>query len=155
MSTLVNLLPLSVLAFAVACGHSHSNAHAVPRAAEPRPVSILVEVYDPVTNLVWENVSVRIVEADQEWSHCTCASPYLDWYLTDAAGRVLLDEYLIAAAEVGFVEDAAGRALLGPGLAEDEATVVLEIDAVGFMPVFVEVPLRWDLADVFVAVPFN
>jgi len=145
------LLPL---VFA-ACGHSHGHGHTAPPAEVPRPVSILVEVYDPITNFVWENVSVRIVEADQEWSGCTCASPFVDWYLTDAAGRVLLDEFALAAAEVGFLEDGAGGALLGPGLHEDEATVVLEIDAVGFVPVFVEVPLRWDGPDVFIAVPFN
>ena len=146
------LLPV---VFAGACGHGHDHAHHTPPAAVPRPVSILVEVYDPVTNFVWENVSVRVVEADQEWSNCTCASPYTDWHLTDVEGRVLLDEFVLAAAEVGFLEDGDGRALLGPGRDEDEATVVLEIDAVGFVPVFVEVPLRWDLADVFVEVPFH
>ena len=153
MQTIQNVSLLS-LVLASACG-SGSHSHAVPRAAVPRPVSILVEVYDPITNLVWENVSVRIVEADQEWSNCTCASPYVDWYLTDSSGRVQLDEYVLAAAAVGFLEDGAGRALLGPARDEDEATVILEIDAVGFMPVFVEVPLRWDLADVFIEVPFN
>jgi len=148
-------LSIASLLLAAACGHTHSHEHPAPSPAVPRPVSILVEVYDPVTNYVWENVSVRIVEADQEWSNCTCSSPWLDWYLTDASGRVLLDEYLLAAAEVGFLEDGAGRAMIGPGFHEDEAVVVLEIDAVGFSPVFVEVPLRWDMADVFVEVPFN
>ncbi len=122
---------------------------------DPRLVSILVEVYDPVTNLVWENVSVRIVEADQEWSGCTCVSPYVDWYLTDATGRVLLDEYLLARAGVGFLTDYAGRAVLSPLTSEDQATVVLEVDAVGFTPVFVEVPLTWEVPDVFVEVPFQ
>jgi hypothetical protein len=124
-------------------------------AAEPRPVSILVEVYDPVTNLVWENVSVRVVEADQEWSNCSCTSPVETWFLTDVTGRVLLDEYLLAAADVGFLEDGNGRAVLGPHAAEDEATVLIEVDAVGFTPVRVAVPLRWDRPDVFVEVPFN
>ena len=151
----IKTVSLVSLVLAAACGHSHSHEHQAPPPAVPRPVSILVEVYDPVTNYVWENVSVRIVESDQEWSNCTCSSPWLDWYLTDASGRVLLDEYLLAAAEVGFLEDGAGRAMIGPGWDEDEAIVVLEIDAVGFTPVFVEVPLRWDMADVFVEVPFN
>jgi hypothetical protein len=148
-------LLLSSLVLAGACGDEHYHSHAAPPVDLPRPVSILVEVYDPVTNYVWENVSVRIVEADQEWSNCTCSSPYLDWYLTNSSGQVLLDEYLLAAAQVGFAEDGVGRAMIGPGFHEDEATVVLEIDAVGFVPVFVEVPLRWDMADVFIAVPFN
>lgn len=121
---------------------------------QPRLASILVEVYDPVTNLAWENVSVRVAEADQEWSGCTCVSPYLDWFLTDTSGRVLIDEYLLADADVGFFEDSTGAAVIGPGLYEDEALVVLEIDAVGFSPVFVEVPVTWDQPDVFVEVPF-
>ena len=137
-----------------ACGGG-GRERVVVRPAEPRLVSILVEVYDPVTNFVWENVSVQVLEADQEWSNCTCQSPYADWFLTDVEGRVLLDEYLLADAEVGFLEDSLGRAVLGPNGGEDQATVVLEIDAVGFMPVIVEVPLRWDQPDVFVEVPFN
>lgn len=150
-SLFLPLLPL--LALPTACGGHHS--HAAVRTEPPRLVSILVEVYDPVTNYVWENVSVRIVEADQEWSGCTCVSPYEDWYLTDATGRVLLDEYALADAEVGFLVDDFGRAILGPRRYEDEALVVLEVDAVGFAPVYVEVPLRWDQPDVFVEVPFN
>ena len=128
-----------------------SNAIVVQPA---RLVSVLVEVYDPITNLAWENVSVRIVEADQEWSGCTCVSPYLDWFLTDGSGRVLLDEYRLADAEVGFLEESSGAAILEPGLNDDEALVVLEIDAVGFAPVIVEVPVSWADPDVFVEVPF-
>ncbi len=33
-------------------------------ASDPQPVALEVEVYDPVTNFVWENVAVRIVEAE-------------------------------------------------------------------------------------------
>jgi hypothetical protein len=148
-----SLLVATFAVLASACGGHHH--HPRPRPEEPRPVSILVEVYDPATNLVWENVSVRVVEADQEWSGGTWVSPWLDWYLTDANGQVLLDEYLLADAEVGFRLDGAGRALLHPYRDEDQAVVVLEIDAVGFTPVIVEVPLRWDDPDVFVAVPFD
>ena len=118
-------------------------------------MSIQVEVYDPITNLVWQNVSVRVVEAYQEWYGATFASPYTDWYDTDANGLVLFDEDLLALARVGFLEDDSGRAVLGPATNEDEATVLLEVDAVGFTPVFVEVALRWNQPDVFVQVPFN
>ncbi|MCA8963685.1 MAG: hypothetical protein H6838_13745 [Planctomycetes bacterium] len=137
-----------------ACGHTHNEGH-VHTPPPPRLVSILVEVYDPVTNFVWENVSVRIVEADQEWSQCTCTNPYEDWFLTDSSGRVYFDEYELARAQVGFLEDGAGRAILAPASYEDQATVVLEIDALGFSPVIVEVPLSWDTPDVFVEVPFE
>ena len=135
-----------------ACGGSARRSAIV--VEQPRLTSILVEVYDPNTNLAWENVSVRVVEADQEWSGCTCVSPYFDLFLTDIDGRVLLDEYILADAQVGFLEDSTGAAVLSPDFAEDEALVVLEIDALGFAPVIVEVPLRWDEPDVFVEVPF-
>ncbi len=148
-------LPLCVLPLLVVAGCGHSaHSHPVARPAEPRPVSIEVEVYDPYTNLVWENVSVRVVESYQEWSGCTCVSPWLDWFLTDASGRVFLDEYVLADAEVGFLEDGSGRAILDPYRDDDEAVVLLEIDAVGFVPVYVEVTLRWDQPDVLVEVPF-
>lgn len=146
--TVVSLLTL------VACDY-HSHSHAVARPVDSRPVSILVEVYDPVSNLVWENVSVRVLEAEHEWSGCICASPWVDWHLTGSDGRVLLDEYTLAAAEVGFREDGVGRAVIWPYRDEDEATVWLVVDAEGFVPVYVEVPLRWDEPDVFVEVPFH
>lgn len=153
MRTSRSLLFLTLVLAAVSC--RRGNSHASLRNESPRLVSILVEVYDPATNLVWENVSVRVVEADQEWSQCTCTSPYDDWYLTDNTGRVLLDEYVLADADVGFQVDANGRAILGPRRDEDQATVVLQIDALGFVPAIVEVPLSWDQPDVFVEVPFD
>ena len=145
------ILPLALLA---GCKRSHSHGHGSP-SLQPRLVSIEVEVYDPATNAVWEGVSVRIVAADNEWSGCYCESPYLDWYDTGIDGRVFLDEYAIALAEVGMLEDFAGRAILEPSVLEDEVVITLEIDAIGFTPVFVDVPLSWDTPDVFVEVPFN
>ena len=68
--------------------------------------------------------------------------------------RHYVDEYLLADAEVGFVEDEFGAAILSPLIYEDEALVVLEVDAVGFAPVIVEVPVSWHDPDVFVEVPF-
>ena len=100
---------LSVTLFLSACG-GRSRRATVVVVEQPRLTSVLVEVYDPVTNLAWENVSVRVVEADQEWSGCTCVSPYFDWFLTDSSGRVLINEYLLADAEVGFFEDSTGAA---------------------------------------------
>jgi hypothetical protein len=149
-----SLFPLLLLAVA-ACECDDHDDHLVVPPPEPRPVSILVEVYDPVTNLVWQDVSVRVVEADQQWCGCTYVSPFAEWYLTDANGQVFLDEYVLAAAQVGFVEDPNGRAQLRPEPDADEALVVLEVAALGFTSVIVEVPLRWDTPDVFVEVPFE
>jgi hypothetical protein len=136
-----------------ACGGGSSRRST--QAALPRPVSILVEVYDPLTNFVWENVSVRIVEADQEWSGSTWINPRVEWFLTNRFGQVFFDEFDLARAQVGFRVDGAGRAVLGSGQNEDQATVVLEVAAEGFVSVIVEVPLRWNRGDVFVEVPFD
>ena len=147
------ILALLSLPLVVGCGRHHRR-DTVVFVESPRLVSVLVEVYDPTTNFVWENVSVRVVEADQEWSGCTCVSPFEDYYLTDRDGRVLLDEFVLADADVGFLVDGAGRAVLGPGFDEDEALVVLEVSGPGFATTFVEVFLSWDEPDVFVEVPF-
>jgi hypothetical protein len=45
-------------------------------------------------------------------------------------------------------------AVLGSRAFEDDATVLLEISAPGFVPVYVDVPLSWSVPDVFVEVPF-
>jgi len=150
--------PLATLAlgfalFPSAACHEH-HEHPAP-VATPRPVSILVEVYDPATNFVWENVGVRVVQARQEWSACTCVNPLVEYFLTGHDGTVLIDEHLLAASQVGFVTDGAGRAMLGPGASEDEATVQLEISAEGFTTVVVEVALSWSTPDVMLSVPFH
>jgi len=142
------MLPLA------ACGGTSTRTTVVV-TEPPRLVSVLVEVYDPVTNLAWENVSVRIVEVDHEWSGCTCVNPISDdWFLTDNSGRVFLDEYILGDSGVGFLEDPTGAAVIDPEYDRDEATVVLEVDAVGFAPAIVEVPISWVEPDVFVEVPF-
>jgi hypothetical protein len=127
----------------------------VVREPAPRAVELEIEVYDPFTGGVWEGVGVRIAQADQEWSGCVCVSPYAnDFALTDRTGLVYLSPFGLAAAEVGFVEDAAGQAVLYPGAFEDEADVLLEVWAPGFDPVFVEVSLSWGQPYRFVSVPF-
>jgi hypothetical protein len=145
----------ALFAFALCTGCHEDHETVVIPVAVPRPVSILVEVYDPVTNYVWENVSVRVVEVDHEWSGCTCVNPRVEWFLTNAEGLVFFDEHLLAASEVGFLTDGAGRAMIGPHEFEDQATVVIEVDALGFTPVIVEVPLSWNVPDVTISVPFH
>lgn len=149
------LSPALALCLAACCWDDDDDCGCVEPPPSPRLVSILVEVYDPVTNFVWENVGVRVVEADQEWSGLTYVSPFLDGYLTDATGRVLLDEFVLGDARVGFLEDGQGRAVLNAPADQDQALVVLEVFAEGFVSVIVEVPLSWAEPDVFVEVPFN
>ncbi|MEQ1632177.1 MAG: hypothetical protein ABL997_07370 [Planctomycetota bacterium] len=148
-------VPFALLLTLTACSGGDDYEPAPVQIPDPVPVSILVEVYDPVTNFVWQNVGVRIVESEQEWSQCLCVNQYEDWYLTDGAGQAMLTEYDLAYADVGFREDGNGRAVLWPGQFEDEATVVLEVWADGFTPVFVEVDLCFCQPDVFVAIPFR
>lgn len=150
-------MSFSILCLAMfACTARHEEVVVVtPPQPQPRLVSIEVEAYDPVTNLVWENVGIRIVDGTLEWSGLTIEN--IDpnaWEYTDSFGTVFFDEFEIAEAEIGFVEDAAGRAVIEPELGADEAIVRIELSAPGFQTVQVDVQLDWDRPDVFVSVPF-
>ncbi len=135
----------------VAC---HKREHTtVVVAAEVRPVAIEVEVYDPTTNFVWENVGVRIVEAEVDGAGIGYANIIPDhWFFSDQNGLVYLDSFVFADAQIGFLLNGAGQAVLE---FSEGARVVLEVDALGFTAVFVEVVLSWDQPQVFVSVPFN
>ncbi|MFN6147027.1 MAG: hypothetical protein ACK5AL_11765 [Planctomycetota bacterium] len=140
----------ALFALLAACGHDDCD----PPPPAPNPVSILVEVYDPATNLVLPGVRVRVIDAYQEWAGLYYESPYQDVFVTDAFGQVFLDEYLIAFQDVGFREDANGRALLFPGVGEDEAFVLVEVDADGSPPFFYELALSWGQPDIAVGLPY-
>ncbi len=123
------------------------------QAAALQPVTLEVEVYDPVSNFVWENVAVRIVEAEVSGAGGTFTNIFPDdWYFSDQNGLVFFDSYIFADAQVGFLIDAFGQAVLDVG---ETARVVVELDALGFTSVVVEVILSWDQPQLFVSVPFN
>jgi len=146
------LLPLFLL---VACHHSsHDDPIIVaPVPALPRPVAIEVEVYDPISGYVWENMGVRVVEAEVEATGCFCLSPFPDdWFYSDEYGLVYFAPQDLAYADVGFVENAYGEAVVLPDSYGDEALVILEIWAPGFLPVEVEVYLDWTQAETFISV---
>lgn len=147
------LLPLALLLLGLSsCHRGHRHA---PPAASPRHVSIEVEVYDPVTNYVWVDVGVRIVESWQEWSDCECESPFRDnWFYTDDYGVAYFDSVDLADAQVGFAEDTYNRAVLSPDYHEDEASVLIEIYAPGLGSVFEWVDLSWDEPRVYIPVPY-
>lgn len=147
-------LAISALVLLAAChGRGHAKLVVPP---PPRHVWLTVEVYDPVTNYVWEGVSVRIVEGEMEWSGCICRNPDPDdWRLTDDQGIVEYSPADLADAAIGFMEDASGLAILSPHPDEDEAYVQLELAAKGFENLLVDVKLTWDEPDVFVSVPFE
>ncbi|MCA8943483.1 MAG: hypothetical protein KDB80_13045 [Planctomycetes bacterium] len=155
--TLHKSLPLLLVALLATACHGHRRAKLVVDTQPlPRTVAIEVEVYDPVSGFVWQDVSVRIVEAYHEWSGCVCESPWFDdYYYTDSSGLVYLDEYSLAFAEVGFLEDTEQRAIVESGRFEDEAVVTLEISAPTFETVWVDVPVSWDEPIAFVSVPFE
>ncbi|MGE0143368.1 MAG: hypothetical protein AB7I19_17550 [Planctomycetota bacterium] len=122
----------------------------------PRPVSIEVQVYDPISGGVWQDVGVRIVQAEQEWSGCLCRSPFVDSFvLTDSSGFAYFSPLDLASYDVGFALDSRGRAVLAPGQFEDEARVLLEVWAPGFASVFVSVDLFWSQPSISIAVPFD
>lgn len=122
----------------------------------PRLPEIQVEVYDPATNGVWEGVSVRVVEGYHEWSGCTCGAGNLDlWKLTGRDGLVLFTAGDLADADIGFREDSSGDAILSGDRDEDEAWVLVEIDAIGFDRLFVDVPVSWREPTAFISVPFS
>ena len=54
----------ALLALFAACGHRDCDP---PPPPAPNPVSILIEVYDPVTNLALPGVRVRVIDAYQDW----------------------------------------------------------------------------------------
>jgi hypothetical protein len=134
-----------------ACHHREDTT--VVLAAEDRPVAIELEIYDPTTNFVWENVAVRVVEAEVDGAGMGYANIIPDqWFFSDQNGLVFLDSFVFADAQIGFLLNGAGQAVLE--FAEG-ARVVLEVDALGFTAVFVEVVLSWDQPQVFVSVPFS
>ncbi|HLU39007.1 MAG TPA: hypothetical protein VK081_06455 [Planctomycetota bacterium] len=145
---------LAILAVTAAACSSRRTVVITPKP--PRYVEIEVEVYDPKTNGVWQGVGVRPVEAYHEWSRRTVPAGDPDlWLFTDETGRVLFDSAFLGDADLGFLEDQAGLAIIESDRDLDEAFVLLEIDALGFDRVFVDVPISWHQPSVLVSVPFE
>ena len=151
MNSLLKISVLFVLLATSACGgHGHSHTPVL----QNRSVLIEVEVYDPVTNFVWEDVGVRIVQAEQEWTGAIHVNPVVDdWYYTDPYGLILFSAADLAFADIGF-QESGGLAVISPDYLEDEATVLLEVSAPGFGTVYQSVDLSWDSPTVFVSIPF-
>ena len=92
--------------------------------AELEPVALEVEVYDPVTNFVWENVAVRIVEAEVSGAGGSFTNIFPDdWFFSDQNGLVFA--HLIRR------EYSRTRILL-TGDVEAEAGLAHEVNRVGF-----------------------
>lgn len=148
------LLPLLLLA----CSHGsgHRDVVVAPAPAVPRPVAIEVEVYDPVSGYVWQGMGVRIVEAEVEATGCFCLSPIPDdWFYSDEFGLVYFSPLDVSYADVGFIENGYGEAVVLPDAFGDEALVILEVWAPGLLPVEVEVYLDWTQPEVFISVPIQ
>jgi len=144
----------SLVLLALGACSSRRTVYVTPRAAHP--VEIEVEVYDPETNFVWEGVSVRVVEGYHEWSGCTCETAEPDlWLETDETGRVLFTSEFLADVDIGFRVNELGEAVIEADAQSDEAFVLIELDAIGFDRVQVDVPVSWDQPSVLVSVPFS
>lgn len=151
----LNAIVVLLAAAALTGCHRHGHARSVG-VPGPRSASLEVEVYDPLTDFVWEGVSVRIVEGAMEWSGCVCPNPIQDdWFLTDEFGTVFYDSVLLAESSIGFLEDSYGRAVLGSAVDEDEAYVLIELAAPGFPTLQYDILLSWDEPDVFVSIPYQ
>jgi hypothetical protein len=148
--------PLSALLAASLAGGCHGHFGDDPAPVyHDEPVSIEIEVYDPNTNYVWQDVSVRIIEVDHEWSGLIWPNPTKnDFYYTDKFGVVYFSPERLAVSDLGFLEDDIGRAVLSPDYLEDEATVLVEISAPGLGRVYERIELSWDEPRVYVQVPF-
>lgn len=119
------------------------------------PASIEIEVYDPKTGYVWQDVSVRIVEVDHEWSGCICPNPTAnDFFYTDEFGVVYFSPELLYDMDLGFLEDGNGRAIMSPDELEDEASVLVEISAPGLGSIYERIELSWEDPRVYIQVPF-
>ncbi len=138
-----------------ACGNHHKKAQQVV-PLQDQPVALDVEVYDPVSDLVWQDVGVRIVQGDVEATGCLCPSPLVDdWFYTDLDGLVYFAPEDLAFADIGFLEDNRGRAIVGSSFDEDEAYVLLEVWAPGLQSVFWEVKVTWDDPVAVISIPFE
>ncbi len=134
--------------------HASHGSDSAPIAYD-EPVSIEIEVYDPTTGYVWQDVSVRIIEVDHEWSGSIRPNPTKnDYYYTDKFGVVFFSPELLAVSDLGFLEDDRGRAVLSPDYLEDEASVLVEISAPGLGRVYERIEISWDYPRVFIQVPF-
>ena len=142
-----------LLVTATAC---HSRRPVLVVTPEPRLVSLEVEVYDPVTNFVWEGVGVRIREAWLEWSNQVVPNgdPAVR-HLTDITGLAYFSPGDVADAQVGFIEDLFLRAQLEGYDDADEAIVQVELSAPGFPIVLVDVPVSWNDPNAFVSIPYS
>ena len=158
MKRLYALLP--VLLVSVAACSSRTKETVIVQAPAvikvERRAGLDIEVYDPVTGYIWEDVGVRIVEASHEWSGCICPTPLVDdFYYTDTQGLVLFDSVDLAHASVGFQLDPNGHAVMFPHEEEDEAIVVVEIWAPGMTSVFYEIDISWDDPFPVISLEFN
>ena len=93
------------LIFALAgAGCSHGHHDNTTTVFYDRLTSLEVEVYDPASGFVWENVGVRIVQVEHEWSGFVITNPIVDdWFYTDSFGVVFYDSALLGATGVGFL----------------------------------------------------
>ncbi|MEO0479131.1 MAG: hypothetical protein AAF196_06590 [Planctomycetota bacterium] len=151
MRTLVALLSILTL---TACGRSGHVSKGSGTLITP--VSVEVEVFDPVTNGVWIDACIRVVEAYFEDGDVIVATGRPDLiFKTDLDGRVFLSAFDLADAEVGFFETFAGEAYLESGFFADEAIVTVEVSGAGFPTVRRDVALSFDFPDGFVAIPWE
>lgn len=132
-SLLVFALPL-LTAILASC---HSGEEWPPSKA----VGLTAEVRDGTSGGLLSGAKITLVEVEHEWSACVCKSPFDVFGITDQTGQVRFEPEDFAAAEVGFLEDGHGRAVLQGHPNKDEAIVVLVVTRTGYRDELVKILL--------------
>lgn len=153
--TAPRLALLAALSSLTAC-YDYGRYHRYYGDDDARSVSIEVEVFDPNTSQVWQDVDVRIVEALVEESGVNRVNPNpTDTIRTDRDGLAFFSAHRVGDADVGFVRSSSGRALLERASSRDEAVVTLEVSAANFTSVMRDVRITWSRPNAFVSIPFE
>jgi hypothetical protein len=119
-------LSLAALALGPACHRARD------RWDPDRPVGLTVEVRDGVGGGLLSGATIELIEVEHEWSGCVCVSPYEVFGITDGSGQVRFEPEDFADAEVGFLEDRVGRAILRGRPDQDEAIVTVLVTRPGY-----------------------
>ncbi|MCA8968976.1 MAG: hypothetical protein KDC95_04310 [Planctomycetes bacterium] len=120
-----------------------------------KPVSLSITVVDS-KNAVWQGLTVRILEAWNEWSddYRQGKDPWATMR-TDDRGLAYFDSEDIASADLGFLESPDGIAVLYDDPWRNEAVFIVEVgdDTLGWIEV--EIPVRYPSTHLDVEIEFE
>ncbi|HMQ23782.1 MAG TPA: hypothetical protein PKE00_14915 [Planctomycetota bacterium] len=143
----LRMLALAALLLLGACHRWHDH--------DCKPVSLSITVVDS-KNAVWQGMTVRLLEAWNEWSddRRQGKDPWAT-LKTDDRGVVYFNSEDIASAELGFLEEPKGIAVLHSDRWRNEAVFTVEVgdDTLGWIEV--EIPVRFPATHLDVEIEFE